>query len=62
MALNDGHVDQTARLQGEQIAAYERRGPFWGRLTQSAVVVVCAASLVASRRGKGRRSGSRRGR
>ncbi|MCG5467306.1 DUF6346 domain-containing protein [Micromonospora sp. LAH09] len=48
MALNDGDVDQTGRVQGEQIAAYERRGPFWGRLTQFAVVVVCAASLVAS--------------
>ncbi|MEU4470505.1 DUF6346 domain-containing protein [Micromonospora sp. NPDC023888] len=46
--LNDGDSDQTARLQGEQIAAYERRGPFWGRLTQFAAVVALAAGLVAS--------------
>ncbi|RAO27169.1 hypothetical protein PSN13_06085 [Micromonospora saelicesensis] len=46
MALNDGDVDQTARVQGEQIAVYERRGPFWGRLTQFAVVVALAAGTV----------------
>ncbi|MEU4528791.1 DUF6346 domain-containing protein [Micromonospora ureilytica] len=46
--LPDGDRDETARLQGEQTAAYERRGPFWGRLTQFATVVALAAGLVAS--------------
>ncbi|MGC4810889.1 DUF6346 domain-containing protein [Micromonospora sp. DT228] len=46
--LPDGDRDETARLQGEQTAAYERRGPFWGRLTQFAAVVALAAGLVAS--------------
>ncbi|MGW3784326.1 DUF6346 domain-containing protein [Micromonospora chokoriensis] len=41
-------MDQTARLQAEQIAAYERRGPFWGRLTQFAVVVAFAVGLVGA--------------
>ncbi|MEU8331288.1 DUF6346 domain-containing protein [Micromonospora sp. NPDC048839] len=45
---NVGDMDETARLQGEQIAAYERRGPFWGRLTQLAAVVALAAGLVVS--------------
>ncbi|GAA2186261.1 DUF6346 domain-containing protein [Micromonospora lupini] len=41
-------ADQTARLQGNQIAAYERRGPFWGRLTQLATAIALAAALVGS--------------
>ncbi|MDI5937294.1 MULTISPECIES: DUF6346 domain-containing protein [unclassified Micromonospora] len=40
--------EETAAIQREQIAAYERRGPFWGRLTQLGVAVACAVAIVVS--------------
>ncbi|MER7267015.1 DUF6346 domain-containing protein [Micromonospora carbonacea] len=40
--------EETAARQREQIAAYERRGPFWGRLTQFGVAVGCAVAIVVS--------------
>ncbi|TDC66468.1 hypothetical protein E1258_02565 [Micromonospora sp. KC207] len=40
--------EETAAMQREQIAAYERRGPFWGRLAQLGVAVACAVAIVVS--------------
>ncbi|MEU5938180.1 DUF6346 domain-containing protein [Micromonospora sp. NPDC047548] len=37
-----------AEIQREQIAAYERRGPFWGRVTQFATAVALIAGIVVS--------------
>ncbi|MCM0675120.1 DUF6346 domain-containing protein [Micromonospora phytophila] len=36
------------QIQRDQIAAYERRGPFWGRLTQFGVAVALIAGIVVS--------------
>ncbi|MEH0937821.1 DUF6346 domain-containing protein [Micromonospora psammae] len=37
-----------AQIQREQIAAYERRGPFWGRVTQFATAGALIAGIVVS--------------
>lgn len=37
-----------ARIQRDQIAAYERRGPFWGRVTQFATALALIAGIVVS--------------
>lgn len=36
---------QVERLQREQIAAYKRCGPFWGRLAQFASALACIAAI-----------------
>lgn len=37
-----------AEFQRKQIAAYEQRGPFWGRLTQFGAAVAAVAAIVVT--------------
>ncbi|WTE89625.1 DUF6346 domain-containing protein [Micromonospora zamorensis] len=37
-----------AEIQRKQIAAYEQRGPFWGRLTQFGAAVAAVAAIVVT--------------
>ncbi|WP_200215213.1 DUF6346 domain-containing protein [Micromonospora coerulea] len=48
MPNKGGPTKSTAELVREQIVAYERRGPFWGRLTQFLTALALLSGVVLS--------------
>ncbi|MGC5019704.1 DUF6346 domain-containing protein [Micromonospora sp. DT47] len=46
--MTDATPERYADIHREQIVAYERRGPFWGRLSQLLVAVTLLAGVVLS--------------
>ncbi|PZF99279.1 DUF6346 domain-containing protein [Micromonospora endophytica] len=46
--MNEAGPERMTQIQREQIAAYERRGPIMGRLTQLATAVALIAAVVIS--------------